>query len=318
MMNGMETILVASIIAVFGLLFGSFAGAQVWRLRARQLRDEDARLVVLQNQNKLSEDDKEEKRYLLEEAKDRKEQRTRLNGLIQGVSEDYSRCLGCGHRLAWFDLLPLVSWLSTSGKCRYCKTPIGIFEPLMEIGVAAAFSVSYLLWPWPLVDVFSVTLFALWLTSIVLLAILFAYDVKWFLLPDIITFPLIVVAALMAGLRAVRVDDVLVYGLDVLFAILALSGLYFLLWFMSKGRWVGFGDVKLGLGLALLLADWRLALLTLFLANFIGTLIVLPAMALGKLHRGAQVPFGPLLIAGMFIAMLIGTQLIGLYVNTLF
>ena len=87
-MNGMETILVASIIAVFGLLFGSFAGAQVWRLRARQLRDEDARLVVLQNQNKLSEDDKEEKRYLLEEAKDRKEQRTRINGLIQGVSED--------------------------------------------------------------------------------------------------------------------------------------------------------------------------------------------------------------------------------------
>lgn len=317
-MNGMDVALIASILAVFGLLFGSFAGAQVWRLRARQLRDEDNRLIVLQKLGELSDEEREEKKFLLEEAKDRRKERSQLEGLLVSVKEDYSRCLSCGHRLAWFDLLPLLSWLSSGGKCRYCKAPIGKFEPLMEIGVSAVFVLSYFLWPWPLVDAYSILLLALWLASSVLLAILFAYDAKWFLLPDIITFPFIGVAGTMAVTRAIHVDNVLVFGLDVLFSILALSGLYFLLWFMSRGRWVGFGDVKLGLGLALLLADWRLALLTLFLANFIGTLIVLPAMALGKLGRGAQVPFGPLLIAGTFIAMLIGGQLVDLYVAALF
>ncbi|MEF2162642.1 prepilin peptidase, partial [Pseudomonas aeruginosa] len=133
--------------------------------------------------------------------------------------------------------------------------------------------------------------------SIVLLAILFAYDVKWFLLPDVITFPLIGIVALMAGLRGVGAENVFSYGVDVLFSVLILSGLYFLLWFMSRGQWVGFGDVKLGLALALLVADWRLALLTLFLANLIGTFIVLPGLIRGKIGRKAHVPFGPLLIA---------------------
>jgi prepilin signal peptidase PulO-like enzyme (type II secretory pathway) len=92
-----------------------------------------------------------------------------------------------------------------------------------------------------------------------------------------------------------------------------LAGLYFILWFMSKGLWVGFGDVKLGIALGILLIDWKLALLTLFLANLIGTLIVLPGLLTGRLSRKAQVPFGPLLIIGFFVSLLAGTAIMDGY-----
>lgn len=318
MIGEMESLVLVIAIGIFGLLFGSFAGAQVWRLRARQLRDEDTFLEELIAKKSLSEDEKEERRYLEEGAKDRKEERRQLDGLIVGITNDHSRCLKCQHRLAWYDLLPLLSWLSTGGRCRYCGQSIGWFEPIIEAGVAAAFVVSYLLWPSPLFGIADYALFLLWLVSIVFLAILFAYDAKWFLLPDVIVFPLIAVGFVMSILRLMEADNGVAYGLNVVGSIAALSGLYLLLWVASKGQWVGFGDVKLGVGLALILADWRLALLTLFLANFIGTLIVLPGMALGKIGRRAHIPFGPLLIVGAFIAMLVGDKLIAVYTNTLF
>ena len=318
MIGEMEYVSAIVILVIFGLLFGSFAGAQVWRIRARQLRDDDQRLKELRKLTQPTQDEQEELAYLIEDTSSRKSERKQLNGLIVGVSQDHSRCLACQHRLAWYDLLPLVSWLSTTGKCRYCRHSIGWFELAMELGVACAFAVSYIFWPFPLVEGLDIAVFVCWLAALVLLAILFAYDSKWFLLPDVIVFPLIIVGLGMGGIRFLTADNGLAFIMGVLGAVAALSGLYFALWLFSKGRWVGFGDVKLGLALALLLADWRLALLTLFLANFIGTLIVVPGMVSGKIGRKAHIPFGPLLIAGAFIAMLVGNTLITVYTNTLF
>jgi prepilin signal peptidase PulO-like enzyme (type II secretory pathway) len=87
-------------------------------------------------------------------------------------------------------------------------------------------------------------------------------------------------------------------------AVMILSGLYWLLYIISKGNWIGFGDIKLGVGLALMLADWRLALVTLFMANLIGCLLVAPGLITGKLKRSSHIPFGPLLIIGFIIARL--------------
>ena len=81
-----------------------------------------------------------------------------------------------------------------------------------------------------------------------------------------------------------------------------------MLWRVSAGRWVGFGDVKLGVALGLLLANWQLAFLALFLANLIGTLLVLPGLVMKKVTRETQVPFGPLLIVGFGLSLLFGAQ----------
>jgi leader peptidase (prepilin peptidase)/N-methyltransferase len=168
MINAMEIWLIFSTLALLGLMFGSFAGASVWRLRARQLVEDKAAGEPV---------DKEEYDRLVPLSK-------------ETYSTDRSRCLHCGHVLAWHDLLPLWSWLSLRGRCRYCRTRIGKFELFMELGVALVFTASYLLWPQPLQMPFAVLYFGLWLSAVVLLAILFSYDLKWFLLPDRVVFPL--------------------------------------------------------------------------------------------------------------------------------
>lgn len=287
----MEQLLICVALAVLGLCLGSFAGATVWRLRARQLvQDKKAGEAV---------DDKEYKK---------------LSPLTKAsLANDRSRCLHCSHELAWYDLLPLASWLSTGGTCRYCHKKIGMFEPLIELGMAVFFVGSYLLWPELLHTPLGVTQFVLWLASGVLLAILFAYDLKWFLLPNQVVFPLIGIGLVVTGLRLASTSDLMLTLISLGGAIITLSGLYLALWALSKGKWIGFGDIKLGLALALLLGDWQLAFLALFLANFVGCVIVLPGLLSGKMTRKTHVPFGPLLIIGFALSALCGRFILQWY-----
>ena len=286
----MEYVIYVALV-LLGVCLGSFAGATVWRLRAYQLKA-----------------DKKQK-----EPVDTKEY-AKLEKLTKHkLSKDRSQCLHCGYELKWYDLIPVISWLTLGGKCRHCHKPIGYFEPLIEVGLAAFFVASYIFWPTALSAPLEIAQFVVWLLSGVVLAILFAYDLKWYLLPDKLT-------ALLAGLGAISVTLGVIQSSNPVESILSavgavgiLSGLYLVLYRISNGRWVGFGDVKLGVGLALLLGNWQLALVALFLANFVGCLIVIPFMALGKLTRESRVPFGPLLIIGMILAFFIGPPLIELY-----
>jgi prepilin signal peptidase PulO-like enzyme (type II secretory pathway) len=291
----MDQLLVLGVLALFGLGMGSFAGATVWRLRARQLVEDKAAGEKVSSKELKN-----------------------LEPLTKAsFSQDRSQCLHCHHQLAWYDLIPLLSWISTGGRCRYCKAQIGWFEPVIELGVAVFFVTSYLLWPLSLDSTIAVAQFILWLAGGVGLTILFAYDLRWFLLPNVIMFPIMALAAMYALLGVMGRQDIGEAILSLVFAIIILSGLYLTLWVASKGKWIGFGDIKLGLVLALFLADWRLAFVALFAANLIGCLIVLPGLLTGKLSRGARVPFGPLLIGGGVLAMLLGQQIIEWYTSVL-
>lgn len=292
MMGDMEHTVWAVILGVFGLLFGSFAGASVWRLRARQLVAD-----------KKAGDEEVDEAELKQ-----------LQPLTKATFRtDRSRCLHCHHELAWYDLLPLASWVSTGGKCRYCRKRIGFFEPSIELAVAAFFVVSFLLWPVPLVHSVAIIQFGLWLAAGVGLAILYAYDQKWFLLPDGVMFTVIGVAAVYAGIAVWRAPDHIAALMSLAGAVVLLSGLYLVLYAASKGRWVGFGDIKLGLALALLLGRWDLAFIALFAANLIGTVAVLPGLIRRTLSRTAHVPFGPFLILGMLVAFFAGPTIIAWY-----
>lgn len=292
----LSSIAVGIVLAILGLVLGSFAGATVWRLRARQLQYDKAH----------------------GEPVDRAEWK-RLQPLTQRtLVSDRSQCLRCGYTLRWYDLVPLFSWLSLGGKCRQCRKPIGRFEPLIELGTAAFFVLSLIAWPVPLQDGLSIALFATWLAAGVVLAIMFAYDAKWFLLPDSTSVALAVLGAASVTLTAVASPDPWAVVWSAVGAVAVLSGLYLMLWTISRGGWVGFGDVKLGVGLGLLLGQWELALLALFLANLIGVVFVLPLMAAGKVTRKSHVPFGPMLILGTVVAQLCGWFMIDWYVGLLF
>lgn len=287
----MEKLIIYLALVLVGLCLGSFAGATLWRLRARQLKE-----------------DKAEGEHINEREYARLEKLTKKDAL-----HDRSQCLHCSYTLKWYDMIPLISWLTLGGKCRQCRHKIGRLEPLIELGVALFFVLSFVFWPYPLDTVLGVSHLVVWLIAGVALAILFAYDAKWFLLPDKASFALIGLGALIAIITLVQSHDVFGTFWSIISAAAILSGLYLALYLLSKGKWIGFGDIKLGLGLALLLADWRLAFITLFAANLIGCLIVIPGMITGKLKRDSHIPFGPLLIAGAIVAQLTGLQLIDIY-----
>jgi leader peptidase (prepilin peptidase)/N-methyltransferase len=295
MMVLMETAIIYIALVLVGLCLGSFAGASVWRLRARQLKA----------------DKKAGERVNLAEYK-------KLLPLTkETLTHDRSRCLHCSYELKWYDLVPLVSWIALKGRCRQCRKPIGYFEPIIELSVAVFFVLSYLLWPYALVTPIDISRLIIWLISGVGLAILFAYDLKWFLLPDRVVFILIGLGIINSVVVVLQNGHVWANIFSILGAIVILSGIYYGLYLLSKGRWIGFGDIKLGLALALLLGDWELAFIALFAANLIGCLIVIPAMALGKLKRQSHVPFGPLLIGGFVVAQLVGSLILSFYFNTL-
>ena len=84
------------LVGFLGAILGSFAGAQIWRLRARQLM-EDKKAGEKVDQKELK----------------------KLSPLIKKISKDRSRCLSCGHELKWYDLIPVVSWVAGLGRCRY-------------------------------------------------------------------------------------------------------------------------------------------------------------------------------------------------------
>lgn len=290
-MVDMDHTAVAIALCLLGVFLGSFTGASVWRVRKRQLKQD------VKDGYKVSETAQRQVEKLKSKS----------------IAKDRSVCLHCGHALHWYDLVPIFSWIYLDGRCRYCGKKIGNMEPLIEISMGLFFLLSYVLWPGTLNTVVDYIHLAVWLVAGVILIGLFVYDTKWKLLPNVAVWPLVGLGAVSSGIALYRNDFDISSVISILSGVLVLSGLYFVLHRASGGKYVGFGDVKLGLALALLLADARLAFLTLFLANLIGVIVILPGLIRRKVGMKSQVAFGPLLIAAYFISGIFGADIINFY-----
>lgn len=227
-----------------------------------------------------------------------------------------SECTHCHHVLAWNDLIPVVSWLTLRGKCRYCHKKIDD-SPIVESATAMLFILSYVVWPFGFTDA-GVVLFIAWLTALVILVALAVYDIRWYLLPDKLVFPLVGIGVVIGISRFYFVEGLSIgaAALEMVLGVLMISGLYFVLHQVSSGKWVGFGDVKLAIFIGLILG-WQSALLALFLANLVGLVVVLPLLIIKKIHAKSKIPFGPFLIVASFIAFLWGEKIISWYLGTI-
>lgn len=228
--------------------------------------------------------------------------------------KERSECPHCHHVLAPKDLIPVASWLSLRGKCRYCRKPIPD-SPAVELLVPVLFAVSYLYWPVALTGV-GLFQFVVWLACVLLFTILAVYDLRWFILPDKVVWPL-------TGLAVIYTAGTFIYTHDVqtllgsLAGVVIISGLFYALYKISKEKWIGFGDVKLGISLGLLAGGAVEACMVLFFASFIGVIASLPMVATGKATRKTKLPFGPLLITGAFIVQLFGARILDWYLGVL-
>ncbi len=226
-----------------------------------------------------------------------------------------SQCESCGHELSTLDLIPLLSWLSLKGRCRYCKKAIHWSAPLLELILAAVFVISYVFWPVTMAGGQWV-LFITWLTASIGLLALAVYDLRWMLLPSKILYPtfLAAITGRLAYILFFAQNKAHSFELLAL-SLLVASGIFWLIYELSRGRAIGFGDVRLGLITGTLLADPFKSLLMIFLASLLGTFYVLPALLLRKKNIGARLPYGPFLITAVFIVILFGDRLIDWYKN---
>lgn len=289
---------------LYGLLFaigaclGSFAVASAWRLRLRQL------LIDKKDGYKLTAAEKRELTTLQKVGK-------------KSVTKDRSVCLHCGRKLTPLDLIPVISWLWLRGKCRTCKKPIGVIEFAAEVGLGVALVASYLAWPFGFQSVGAIVLVLLWVVLLVLLTIHLVYDARWFLLLDVITIAISVIVVLYVTLRFITgyasFDSLTL--MNMLGALIFLPGLYGVLYAVSKGKWIGYGDVKLLVPLALMVPTWQHAFLALFLANLLGCLWIIPGAVSKKISRLTRIPFGPFLIIGWLITMMWGSAIISFYLD---
>lgn len=230
---------------------------------------------------------------------------------------DRSECENCHKKLTLLDLIPVLSWICLGGKCRYCKKHIDTSTFLVELLLGLAFTASYLAWPFGFNEILSGIMFGLWLVCLVLMAILFVYDSRWSILPDKIIWPLVAVSAVLFAVRMLWLGTTAATIVcEFVYCLLPIAGIYGLLYLVSQGRWIGLGDVKLGVAMGLMLG-WQLALVALFVANLLGFLYVSPLLLARKLERTSRMPFGPFLIAATVVAMLFGAELTALYLRML-
>ncbi len=235
----------------------------------------------------------------------------------------WSVCLHCHKRIKWYDNIPIISWLVLRGKCRNCGKKIGVGDFLSEISMAIAFlmlSWAYLL---PMIDNWNILvqnppflaaqlgIFVLILVMLVVLMVLAVYDARWGELPVVLLILAIVFGLAIFVLKMCVVsmsDDGDLGGgiLSAMIGVVILSGTCYLIYKASRERLMGAGDWLLALALALALADWWLALWTIFLANLLGDIIALP----GAIKSGnTKVHFGPFLVAAFVLVLVLGNCL---------
>lgn len=236
-----------------------------------------------------------------------------------GVSFWHGRsfCPSCGKKLSWYELVPMVSFLALRGKCAGCGSKISIQYLLVELATGLLFlATSYKLQATSSFDFYyllsAIYYFTVWSISVVI----FVYDLRHKIIPDGLVF-------LFAGLSLAHL--VLTTGFGKFFQapyfwdilagpLLALP--FAALWFFSRGRWMGFGDAKLALGIG-----WFLGLIkgasAIIIGFWVGAVAGLLLIGLGKISAiqkrlsgfgmKSEIPFGPFLILGTAIAFFINS-----------
>ncbi len=209
-----------------------------------------------------------------------------------------SHCPHCNAPLAWWEMIPVFSYLVQRGRCRHCQRRLSwqylLVELLSGFGWVAVWQALGNSWA---------VVAALMTVSTMILIVV--YDARWSVIPDGFTFSFGVAALLTAWLTGLSLTDIV-------FGALA-GGAFFGAQFVLSGRrWVGSGDVLLGLALGILLG-WRMLGLGLMLAYFAGALVAIVLLLTKRAGSQSSIAFGPYLMAGGFVAWLWGGQIIDWY-----
>jgi prepilin signal peptidase PulO-like enzyme (type II secretory pathway) len=220
----------------------------------------------------------------------------------------HSHCDSCNTMLKAIDLVPVLSFISTFGKCRYCKQKLSIAYPLSEVFTGALFVLALNLSGYT--TAFSREAFG----QLVYLLVVFSFyitiflaDFKYQLIPNKIVIPAIIFVAFATFIGT----PASFWSVNVLTAIL-LMGFFWFLYAITKGKGMGFGDVRLALLIGLL-HPFPQNVLAIFGSFVLGATFSIFWMLLGKANMKTKIAFGPFMIASSVATMFLGRTLVTWY-----
>jgi prepilin signal peptidase PulO-like enzyme (type II secretory pathway) len=202
-----------------------------------------------------------------------------------------SQCDFCKKTLVWFDLIPLVSYIILKGKCRYCNNRLSFRMPFVETLTAISFVGIFWLYPGQLIVLPIVGLIC------ALFIAIFFIDAEHLIIPDIL---IIMVGIFSILLHVIEGRSLLIYIISALSA-----SLFFLLLFLiTKGKGMGFGDVKFA-GFIGLLLGFPHTITALYSAFLIGAVVsIFLILTKRKKLKGSIISFGPFMVLGVLVAVL--------------
>jgi leader peptidase (prepilin peptidase)/N-methyltransferase len=220
----------------------------------------------------------------------------------ESLNRPRSHCTSCQRRLAWYENVPVISWLALRGRCRGCGVRISVMYPLIELTTAGVFVGGLL--------VYGLTpLLVVRLAFASALIVLFVIDLQHRILPNVITLPGIVVGFIASFLFPPG-------WVSSLIGLVAGGGVLLLIaeaYYRTRGQeGLGMGDVKM-LAMIGAFLGWPLMLLTLVLASFAGSLVGVLLLATGKGGMQAALPFGTFLALGAVVAAVAGDVMLAWY-----
>lgn len=210
-----------------------------------------------------------------------------------------SFCPACRHVLKLLDLVPVFSFVFLKKRCRYCRRPISWQYPLVELAAAGAFALLY--WQFGLSAEFFV--YSLYVCFLI---IIFVYDLRYYLILDKVSLTGAAVA-LILSFFALKISL-----MSLLWGALFGAGFFLLQFVVSRGKWIGGGDIRLGLLMGLMLG-WPNILAALFIAYALGSVVGVGLILSGRKKWQSRVPFGTFLSLAAFLTFVFGEAIISFY-----
>ena len=228
--------------------------------------------------------------------------------LSESVVTSRSKCDFCGHTLSFLDLVPVLSFVSLGGRCRYCRKKLSAAYPLFELFCGVAFLLTYFLTlngfiSYPLVQGSYIYLFLFMAVILATLIVIFFADLFSYIIP---------LSMVVVGLIATTIYLFLSGGLPLVLSFLPvgiITALFFLLiYLVTLKRGIGFGDVIYGFYMGFFLGFPKIVV-GLYGAFLTGAFVSIILILLSKKRlRGGVVPFGPFLVIGTVFALLFGDR----------
>lgn len=218
--------------------------------------------------------------------------------LKENIATERSHCMKCGNKIKWYDLVPLVSYILLRGKCRHCKEKISVQYPLVEFANGIGYVWIFLTNG---INADSI-LFCLCTSALLVLSVI---DWRTFEIP----VGLNIFIFILGVIRAIKDFDNITY---LLIGMVIVSIPLLILFYVTKGRGIGGGDVKLMAAAGLLIGAKEIVL-ALVLGCVIGSIIHLALMKICKKEN--VLAFGPYLSLGIFLAILYGEEFLNWYMG---